>query len=232
MSAETKVHKDQKYYDATEPVRGLPERLPPGEIILWQGAPQWSALARRAFHIRGVAIYFLVLIAWYLVSLVTDASSVPAPEMSLVPLAVSVVVAPALILGFSWLIERTTVYTITNKRVAMRFGIALPITWNIPFARLSNVDLKLYPEGAGELILTPMADDKFSYMVMWPHVEPWQITRPSPALRCVPEAAKVAGILASALVEGGHGVAPATLPEKLMGGLPSPELGRHAPQAA
>ncbi len=232
MSAETQVHKDQKYYDATEPVRGLPERLPAGEKILWQGSPHWKALARRAFHIRGVAIYFLALIAWYLISLVTDAKSVPTPEMSLVPLAVSVVVAPALILGFSWLIERTTVYTITNKRVAMRFGIALPITWNLPFARISNVDLKLYPEGSGELILSAMEDDKFSYMVMWPHVKPWRITKPSPSLRCLPNAAKVARILASALAEGGHGVVPATLPEQLMGDLPSPELGRHAPQAA
>ncbi len=232
MSPDARLHPDQKYYDATEPVRGLPERLPAGETLLWQGAPSWRALARRAFHLRGVAVYFLALIAWYLVSLVTDASSVPAPEMSLVPLAVSVVLASALILGFSWLIARTTVYTITSRRVVMRFGIALPMTWNIPFARISNVDLKLYPDGAGELILTPMADDKFSFLVMWPHVKPWRITRPSPSLRCVADAACVARLLAEALVAGGHGVAPAGAAETLSGKRASPDLGRHAPQAA
>ena len=226
------THADEAHYDGTEPVRGLPERLPEGETILWQGAPSWRALARRGFHIRGIALYFVVLLAWYLVSLVTEPGSVPAPEMSILPLSVLAVVALGIIAGFAWLIERTTVYTITNRRVVMRFGIALPITWNLPFARISNADLKLFPEGAGELVLTAMADDKFSYPVMWPHVHPWHITRPRPALRCVPKAAEVAKILAQALVAGGHGLVPQALPEPLMGDLPSPELGRHAPQAA
>jgi len=29
-----------------EPVPGLPQRLPQGERILWQGAPDWQTLAR------------------------------------------------------------------------------------------------------------------------------------------------------------------------------------------
>ncbi len=40
---------------------GLPGQLPPGETILWQGAPHWRALARDAFHVRGVAVYFALL---------------------------------------------------------------------------------------------------------------------------------------------------------------------------
>jgi hypothetical protein len=31
---------------AVEPVRGLPEKPPAGEIILWQGRPDTIALAR------------------------------------------------------------------------------------------------------------------------------------------------------------------------------------------
>ena len=38
-------------YEA-EPIRGLPGLLPKGEHIVWQGAPQWQALSRRAFHTR------------------------------------------------------------------------------------------------------------------------------------------------------------------------------------
>ncbi|MEO0946437.1 MAG: PH domain-containing protein, partial [Pseudomonadota bacterium] len=34
---------------ATEPVRGLPERPPEGEEILWQGQPSAWALTRSAF---------------------------------------------------------------------------------------------------------------------------------------------------------------------------------------
>ena len=44
--------------------RGLPERLPDGERLLWQGAPDWRALARQAFHVRGLAIYFGAIVAY------------------------------------------------------------------------------------------------------------------------------------------------------------------------
>jgi hypothetical protein len=49
-----------------EPVRGLPEKLPAGERILWQGTPSWRALAIRAFHARKVALYFAALVVWRL----------------------------------------------------------------------------------------------------------------------------------------------------------------------
>ncbi len=43
---------------AFEPIRGLPEMPPEGERILWQGSPDWRALAWRVFHIREVTFYF------------------------------------------------------------------------------------------------------------------------------------------------------------------------------
>ena len=49
-------------YEA-EPIRGLPGLLPPGELILWQGSPAPLLLARSAFHVRAVAIYFALLTA-------------------------------------------------------------------------------------------------------------------------------------------------------------------------
>ena len=49
-----------------EPVPGLPERLPEGETILWQGAPMAQSFARYAFHIRAVAAYFALLAVWHL----------------------------------------------------------------------------------------------------------------------------------------------------------------------
>jgi hypothetical protein len=133
----------------------------------------------------------------------------------------------ALIAGLAWAVAKTTVYTITSKRVVMRFGIALPMTWNIPFARISNVDLRLFANGAGELVLTPMADDKFSYPVMWPHVQPWHIRNPRPNLRCIADASAVAQVLAKALVAGGHGMATSAASK-----VSSSDLGRHSPQPA
>ena len=46
-----------------EPQYGLPERLPAGENILWQGSPDFVTLARRVFHIRTLALYFALLMA-------------------------------------------------------------------------------------------------------------------------------------------------------------------------
>ena len=46
-----------------EPERGLPEQLPAGEQLLWQGSPEWKRLAQRAFHVRKLVVYFAALIA-------------------------------------------------------------------------------------------------------------------------------------------------------------------------
>ena len=47
-----------------EAAHGLPEQLPAGEKVLWQGAPHWQTLARDALHLRLLAVYFSVLLAW------------------------------------------------------------------------------------------------------------------------------------------------------------------------
>ena len=45
-----------------EAAHGLPEPLPPGEHILWQGAPDFRSLARNAFHVRAIGAYFGVML--------------------------------------------------------------------------------------------------------------------------------------------------------------------------
>jgi hypothetical protein len=47
-------------YDA-EPIRGLPGRLPDGEHIIWQGAPDWSDVRTQVYRIRIVGSYFSAL---------------------------------------------------------------------------------------------------------------------------------------------------------------------------
>ena len=47
-----------------EPVPGLPAPLPANEAILWQGAPDWKTLARRAMRVRLIAAWFALLIVW------------------------------------------------------------------------------------------------------------------------------------------------------------------------
>jgi hypothetical protein len=182
-----------------EPIHGLPDKLPAGERILWQGAPDWRVLAIRAFHARKVAIYGAVLLAWYAVSAVVDGASIGAAAIGTLTFAPLALAAVAILAGLAWLFARSTVYTITNRRVVMRIGVALPITFNLPFARIAGAGLKVFGRGVGDLPLQLAEDDKIAWFLLWPHARPWRLSRPEPMLRAIPDAAKVAEILAAAM---------------------------------
>ena len=55
-----------------EPVPGLPQELPRDERILWQGRPTAAGLAKGTFHVRAVAVYFLILLAFSMVSRIAE----------------------------------------------------------------------------------------------------------------------------------------------------------------
>jgi Bacterial PH domain len=183
-----------------EPVRGLPEHLPAGERVLWQGAPDWWGLAKRAFHVRMVAIYGIALLAWHGLSTAADGASLAAAASKTLFLAPLPLALVGVLLLLAWLFARSTVYTITNRRVVMRFGVALPMTINLPFKRIRSAALKVDRKGIGDLPLALVGDDRIAWLHLWPHARPWRIARPEPMLRALPEAAKVAEILAAALV--------------------------------
>jgi hypothetical protein len=184
-----------------EPIRGLPGLLPEGERIVWQGAPHWPSLARNALHVNKVAAYFLLLLVWRLTTLATD-NAPPAQALAgaLWPLPLAAI-ALGLLALFAWLVARTTVYTLTNRRVVMRIGVALSMTLNFPFRVIASADLVTFANGAGNLPLKLGSADHLAYLVLWPHVRPWRFARPEPMLRCIPDAARVAKLLADALHE-------------------------------
>ncbi len=182
-----------------EPVRGLPARPPAGERILWQGSPTGKALARRAFHVRGVAIYFLVLMAWRAASNVADghgAVDTILAVLGVLPLALAGLGVLALL---GWLNARATVYTITDRRVVMRFGVALPMTVNLPFTRIDAAGLAVHRDGTGDVTLTLLGSDRIAWLHLWPHVRPWHLARPQPMLRGLSNPQAVAGVLGNAL---------------------------------
>lgn len=170
-----------------EPVRGLPERPPEGERILWQGAPSARALARDALCIRWVAGYFALLAVWRGI-VVAPTAAIPYALMGLVSCAILVIIA--------LILAKTTVYTITNRRVAMRIGAALTVTLNIPFTRIASMDLEQRRDGTGTIALSLLGETRLSYLVCWPHVRPWRVSPTQPALRSIPEAARIAELLA------------------------------------
>lgn len=188
-------------YD-NEPVRGLPERLPAGEQIVWQGSPEWSRLARDAFKTRWIAAYFAALIVWALV----DGSTA-----GLAMTAVVAVVGLGLLHGLAYLSARTTVYTITSRRVVLRFGIALPKCINLPMAAIGSADIKRNPDGSGDIPLSLCQPHRLGYVQFWPHVRPWEIGSPQPMLRSISDVEPVAKLLGDTLIAAlpnGRRVAP------------------------
>lgn len=183
-----------------EPVPGLPELLPAGETVLWRGSPTFWGLATTVFHVRAVIAYFLVLIVWAVFASLEDGRSF-GESVALALKALPYLAAFALsLLGFlAWLIQRTTIYTITSRRVVIRYGMAMPFAINLPFARIEGAAVNLRSDGTGDIALSMSREDPVSYVFLWPHVRPWRITRPEPLLRAVSEAEKVARILSDAL---------------------------------
>ena len=181
---------------AVEPLPGLPAQPPKGEVILWQGRPQTFALAREALKINWIAGYFVALALWrgWIMG-----DGVPATILAvMLPYLAIGAVTCAILLTIATVQARSTVYTITTARVAMRIGVALTVTLNLPFRQIGAANLAVKPNGTGTIALQTLGDTRISYLVCWPHVRPWHINRTQPALRAIPDAARVAHLLAEA----------------------------------
>ena len=189
MSAE---HDDFK----TEPVLGLPEAPPLGEELLWQGRPNSFALAREAFKINWIASYFVALAIWRAVA-VSDGSVATVIAVMLPYLAIGAV-SCGLLYIIAVIQARSTVYTITTARVAMRIGAALTVTLNVPFKQIGTASLVLKSNGTGSIAMETLGETRISYLVCWPHVRPWRFAKSQPTLRAINDAAKVAKILSEA----------------------------------
>lgn len=190
----------------TDVAPGLPEHLPPGETVLWQGAPDWRSLAVRAFHVRKMAVYCGVLLVWRLGIEITSGHSLATTALGLAYMLPLLVAGIGLPLLLAWLYARATIYTITSRRVVMRIGVALPLTLNLPFTIIGTAGLRRFADGTGDLPLALRGTGKVSYLHLWPHARPWRVGRPEPMLRCVPDAARVAGLLAEAMAAAVPGV--------------------------
>ena len=186
-------HDDFKF----EPVRGLPEALPEDEHILWQGSPDPKRLAKDAWGLNWVIGYFVVLILWRVGA---SSASVPFSEAMVhsVPFVLAALAAIGIIMLIAYVQAKSTVYTLTNKRVAMRIGAALTMTLNLPYLCIGNADAAIRKSGLGTITFELTGDTRLSYLMTWPHVRPWYMARTQPAFRSIPDAARVAEIFADA----------------------------------
>ncbi len=182
-----------------EPIPGLPANLPEGESILWQGSPTASATGWRVLHIGWVAAYFAVLLAWRLVAGLSDGYTLSQIAFDSIPLAGFGAAAILILAVLARLIARTTIYTITNRRVVMRYGVALPISVNVPFKSIRSAGAALRSDGTGDVALDVDDLGRLTYFHLWPHARAWHVRKPQPTLRGVPDAANVAALMSRAL---------------------------------
>ena len=100
----------------------------------------------------------------------------------------------------AWLAARASWYTLTDRRVVMRIGVVLEITFNFPFKLIEEARLLVHGKnGTGDIALMFVPGEQIAYMHLWPHVRPWRFARTEPTLRCIPRAADVAQMLAAAI---------------------------------
>ena len=203
-----------------EPVRGLPEALPEGEYIVWQGEPEWAAMAQRVFHVRAVAVYFALLVAWFLWNRMSQGMA-PAQAVSSSSWTLALgVSALAILWGMSWLFARSTVYTLTNRRLVLRFGVAIPMMINLPLEKIASADIASYGDSYGDICLTLAPGNRISYMALWPHARPWHYGRVKPMLRGLHNAELAAALLADVVGVGAAPVGQQDSPDAARGVVP------------
>ena len=177
---------------------GVGQPLPAGERVHWMGRPDPAALARRVLHVRGLTVYFALLtVATLLVRLPMVGTRVAVAD------ALTVLAMGAAVLAFARVyaavVARATLYAVTDRRVVVRAGVALPAVLNIPFDRITSVDLRRGRDGAGDLEITLGGGARIAYLLLWPHARPWHVTQPRPTLRGVVDIEAAGVALAKAL---------------------------------
>jgi Bacterial PH domain len=200
---------DQAPEHEFEAEHGLPEPLPRGERLLWQGAPDWRVLARDAMHLRSLSIYFVVMLALRAANVLSNGGSAIDAGVAALWLLPLVIIALAVLALMAWLISRTSVYTLTDKRVVMRVGVVLSITFNLPYSQVESAGLRTHADGSGDLTLLLNNTDNIAYVHLWPHARPWHVRRTQPMLRALPDARLVASVLSAALADSAGMARPA-----------------------
>lgn len=186
--------------EAPQYIRGVPHPLPPGERLLWEGAPTMKAVATHVFHWRLVAAYFAAMLALW--AFTTEHQ--PGSEVYVASAVVRVSLAAFVMLsalGLSRAVATTSWYAITSHRLVMRVGMAFPMSINIPFKILETAGVGSFKDGTGQVTVTLQKGHRIAYIALWPHCRVFRFTNPEPVLRGLEEPQQVAEILARAVAE-------------------------------
>ena len=145
--------------------------------------------------------------------------------------------ALALVALLAWLSARATAFTVTDRRIIMVYGVALPALVNLPLGTIEAVRVRRGFAGRGDLAFALPRKGRLAFHQLWPYARPWHLFPASPMMRAVPRAEEVKVILAAALraaaereaLGSGHTIeAPAPQPAPA----PVPGVFEPAPAAA
>lgn len=185
-----------------EAAPGLPEKLPVGERILWQGAPDAWLLAVHALHVRKLALYFALMLAAQAIFMRAEGQSL----VGALALSTSLAALALVLLGATaWMAARNTLYTVTNRRVVMRIGIVLTLSFNLPFKQLAGASIRPLARGHGDVALQ-LKGARIAWLHLWPHARAWHLRQPQPTLRCVKDAQAVGALIQRAWQAVNQGV--------------------------
>ncbi len=176
-----------------------PVRLVPGERVIWRGAPGWRSVALRVFHVRLVAGYFVLLTLADMVQTRFEQLGRLAALRAAVPGTLTGAGALLILLALAWATGRTTRYTVTDQRIVMQFGLALPATLSLPLHRIAAAGLRVRDDHVGDIALRLWPGERIGFSKLWPHVRPWRFGAPEPMLRDVPRVATIAAPLCRAI---------------------------------
>ena len=178
---------------------GLPEELPHNESLLWQGTPSFDSVLRGSFHFAKLVTYFAALLVVQLVLSLRNGVPVSDAIASTAGFVLLAAAALGLLALYVRLVSRSTMFTLTDRRVVLRTGVAVPVTINLPYSRIEAADLRLHKDGSGDMVLIPEAGSRVSWLLLWPMVNPLRLWRVRPVLRGIEDATTVARALADAL---------------------------------
>ncbi len=181
-----------------EAEHGLPESLPRGERVLWQGGPVFSSMVERVFHARTLAIYFAIILAARAVTVWAQDGTVSEGVIAALWLLPAALLALGNIVLLAWLTSKTAVYTITDRRVVMRVGIVLTVTFNLPFTRIESAAIQRGKGPTGDIALSLIGPDRIAYLHLWPHARPWRLKKTEPMLRSIADTPAVGRLLSDA----------------------------------
>ncbi len=166
----------------------------PDEKVLWKGRPALGLFARTAFHTRTLGFYFAALALIALVTGNTNAAIVS---------AVLGVALLAILYLLAWLSTRSTLYILTDTRLIMRIGMAIETRINLPLKQITAAHFRPRGDDHGDIALELGGERMLGVVLLWPHMRPWHYNRPQPMLRAVPDAARLAQLIAEARAQYG-----------------------------